>query len=155
MSAKKQRPPWRATQYTPLLNTLVLALARSDLTARAICAFLVVATETWGHTGERWKEYGRASAAVSVANLAQKMNVHESTARRSLLELEDKGWVTRVRVGRGRAATTWEPSLAEPVVMVDAETPSTGSATTSISDWLEQKRAEAKAEAIQRGMAGG
>jgi hypothetical protein len=152
MIAKKEPPPWRAGQYTPLLNTLVYALVRSGLNAGPICTFLLIATETWGHTGEKWREYGRATAPVSAPFLAQKMHVHESTARRWLKELETEGWVSRVKDGRGRRAATWEPALSEPLVMVETTPTLPVGSTTVISDWLAQKKAEQKAEAARHGL---
>jgi hypothetical protein len=154
----KPPPPWRDGPYTPILNTLALALASSDLTKRATAAFLVILTETWGHPG-KWKRYGRESAPVSLTLIAREINVHVSTARRALEELEAKGWVARTEAGSGRHAVTWKPTLTpppaqapEPAEPVTDDRPATGEERAVISEWLAAKQDERRREAIRNGM---
>ena len=154
MAQKKEPPPWRAGQYTPLLNQLVLALVRSNLTGRALSVFLVIATETWGHPG-KWKQYGRPTAPLGTSSIAAKMKASPATVRRGLLELQDKGWLRMVAPAKGRRGTTWQPTLeppAPPVEFADEEPPAApeGDCVT-ISDWLQQKHSERTARALDHG----
>ena len=154
MTAKKETPPWRSGQYTPILNQVAIALARSNLTRRACGVFLVIATETWGHPG-KWRQYGRPSAPVGAAYIAEQMHANEKTARRGLRELEEKGWVRCVAPCRGSRAATWEPTLTPPApcpAMPEDEAPIEPPPDAPRGEWLKKKLAERQSEILRRAM---
>ncbi|HEY5471584.1 MAG TPA: helix-turn-helix domain-containing protein, partial [Candidatus Limnocylindrales bacterium] len=115
---KPSPPPWRAGKYTPVPNDLAQSLAgsvaRHDLSARAAGTLLVMFTETWGHRGDRYRQFGRAAAPISVSALASTLGVDPKTVRRALAELKEKGWARMVSPPSGQRAATWEPSIRPP-----------------------------------------
>src|SRR5665647_2912756 len=96
-------PPWRAGKYTPVLNDLAQSLAgsvaRRELSARAAGTLLVMFTETWGHRGDRYRQFGRAAAPISGSKLARTLGVDQKTVGRALDELKEQGCARRTVFG--------------------------------------------------------
>jgi hypothetical protein len=162
---KEPPPPWRAGKYTPVLNDLAQSLAgsvaRHDLSARAAGVLLVMFTETWGHRGDRFRQFGRAAAPISVSKLARTLEVDPKTVRRALAELAEKRWARMVTPPAGRRAATWEPSIATPAIpelqAVPEDVPETDREVTEadrllVSEWLTAKEAERKRKAIDHAL---
>lgn len=164
---KPSPPPWRAGKYTPMLNDLAQSLAgsvaRHDLSARAAGTLLVMYTETWAHRGDRYRQFGRAAAPISVSTLASTLGLHPDTVRRALDELAEKGWARMVTPHSGRRAATWEPSITPPtrpeLQAVPEEEPESDREATEadraiITEWLAAKKAESKRVALDYAMGG-
>lgn len=164
---KKPPPPWRAGKYTPILNDLAQSLAgsvaRRELSARAAGTLLVMFTETWGHRGDRYRQFGRAAAPISVSALASTLGVHPDTVRRALDELAEKGWARMVTPHSGRRAATWEPSIRPPACpepqAAPEEAPESDREVTEadraiVSEWLAAHKAERERDALAHGLGG-
>jgi len=162
---KPSPPPWRAGKYTPVLNDLAQSLAgsvaRHDLSARAAGTLLVMFTETWGHRGDRYRQFGRAAAPISVSALASTLGVDPKTVRRALAELKEKGWARMVSPPSGQRAATWEPSITPParpeLQAVPEEEPETDREVTeadraALTEWLAAHKAERHRDALAHGM---
>ena len=162
---KPSPPPWRAGKYTPVLNDLAQSLAgsvaRRELNARAAGTLLVMFTETWGHRGDRYRQFGRAAAPISVSALASTLGVDPKTVRRALAELKEKGWARMVSPPSGQRAATWEPSIRPParpeLQAVPEEEPETDREVTEadrapIAEWLAAHKAERHRDALAHGM---
>jgi|BarGraNGADG00312_1021997.scaffolds.fasta_scaffold52152_3 Helix-turn-helix domain len=162
---KPSPPPWRAGKYTPVLNDLAQSLAgsvaRRELSARAAGTLLVMFTETWGHRGDRYRQFGRAAAPISVSKLARTLGVDPKTVRRALAELKEKGWARMVTPPSGQRAATWEPSIQAPAVpepqSVPQAEPETDREVTQadraiLSEWLVDHKAERNRKAIAHGL---
>lgn len=108
--ADKPTSPWREAPYTTLPNSYLLRLAGSNLAGRAICAMLVILTETRGAPGQG-KGYGRDSAPVSAADVAEGMGCSTSTARRAVVELVEAGLVHISQPASGKRGHTLTPLL--------------------------------------------
>ena len=162
---KPSPPPWRAGKYTPVLNDLAQSLAgsvaRRELSARAAGTLLVMFTETWGHRGDRYRQFGRAAAPISVSALASTLGVDPKTVRRALAELKEKGWARMVSPPSGQRAATWEPSIRPParpeLQAVPEEEPETDREVTeadraALTEWVAAHKAERHRDALAHGM---
>jgi len=144
-----------------LAQSLAGSVARHDLSARAAGTLLVMFTETWGHRGDRYRQFGRAAAPISVSTLASTLGVHRDTVRRALDELAEKGWARMVTPHSGRRAATWEPSLTPParpeLQAVPEEEPESDREATEadraiLSEWLAAHDAERKRAALDHAL---